>query len=189
MARSLTVPCTARWPAEPPGKRRGLTTIGVGAERQALTRGQVEHGGVGLGRAVARAVLGCEGGEEDGVEQGGRRLAAGPVGQGDDLVAQRGRRRRKASMRPKTAASRLSADAAPVPAGASDAVPFTAPCPGHRRRLNSAKVSLDRIPQGQRQGFLGLLNPVDALGAHDQAVVGRHRSSAMPDPSYRTDRP
>ena len=26
MARSLTVPCTARWPADPPGKRRGLPT-------------------------------------------------------------------------------------------------------------------------------------------------------------------
>ena len=26
MARSLTVPCTARCPADPPGKRRGLTT-------------------------------------------------------------------------------------------------------------------------------------------------------------------
>ena len=26
MARSFTVPCTARWPTEPPGKRRGLTT-------------------------------------------------------------------------------------------------------------------------------------------------------------------
>ena len=26
MARSLIVPCTARWPAEPPGKRRGFTT-------------------------------------------------------------------------------------------------------------------------------------------------------------------
>ncbi len=26
MARSFTVPCTARWPIEPPGKRRGCTT-------------------------------------------------------------------------------------------------------------------------------------------------------------------
>ena len=72
------------------GESQGLHDIGVGAEGQAFTRGEIDQGGVGLGRAPALLVLAGEGGQEDGVEQGGRRLATRAVGQGHDLVAQTG---------------------------------------------------------------------------------------------------
>ena len=65
-----------------------LHDVGVGAEGQAVTRREVHQGGVGLDRPIARLVLRGEGGEEDGIEQGGGRLAARPVGQGHDLVAE-----------------------------------------------------------------------------------------------------
>ena len=99
MARSLTVPCTARWPAEPPGNRSGLTTKESVLKASRSPPGRVRTAASVLGR---RGVVG-EGRQEHGVEQGGRRLAPGAVGQGDHLVGQPGRRRRKASMRSKTA--------------------------------------------------------------------------------------
>ena len=86
MARSLTVPCTARWPADPPGKRSGLTTKESVLKARRSPDGQRKHGGVGLG---GQGVVG-EGRQEDGIEQGRRRLAAGAVGQGDHLVEQSG---------------------------------------------------------------------------------------------------
>ena len=45
-ARSFTVPCTARWPIDPPGKRERRDHERVGAERQPLARRQGEHGPV-----------------------------------------------------------------------------------------------------------------------------------------------
>ena len=70
------------------GESQGLHDIGVGAEGQAFTRGEVDQGGVGLGGAGPPRL--GEGGQEDGIEQGSRRLATGSVGQGHDLVAQAG---------------------------------------------------------------------------------------------------
>ena len=84
MARSLTVPCTARWPIEPPGNRSGLHDERVGAERQPLARRQLEHAPRRSGRQRRRRRTR----EEHGVEQGGRRLAARAVGERDDVVEQ-----------------------------------------------------------------------------------------------------
>src|SRR5581483_5150355 len=60
----------------------GLDDERVGAERQLLARGEAEASGVAH---LVEDLVG-EGGREHGVDEGGRRLAAGTVGQGDDLV-------------------------------------------------------------------------------------------------------
>ena len=72
------------------GESQGLHDIGVGAEGQVVARRELDQGGVGLGRPMALLVLGREGGQEDRLEKGGRRLAACAVGQGHDLIAQAG---------------------------------------------------------------------------------------------------
>ena len=54
-------------------------------------------------------------------------------------------------------------------------------------------MALDGFPQRERQGVLDLLNPVDALGAHDQAVVDgiahRHAGSLVPAEADREEAP
>ncbi len=86
-ARSLTVPCTARCPIEPPGKRSGFTTNEsvVNARRSPL--GSARRRGVIERPALVPVV---ERIEEHGVEQRGRRLAAGTVCQCHDLVGEAG---------------------------------------------------------------------------------------------------
>ena len=109
MARSLTVPCTARWPDRPAGEAQGLDDVGVGAEGQPLARRQGQHGGVGL-----------RGGRVGGEGRAGTPRRAGPPrpcrpapwASVTTSSSKRGRRRRNASMRSKTTASR------PRPAGA-----------------------------------------------------------------------
>ena len=77
MARSFTVPCTARWPIEPPGKRRGCTT-NESVDIASLPAGSGEHG------AVAELV--AERLHEHRVHERGRGLAARAVRERDDLV-------------------------------------------------------------------------------------------------------
>ena len=153
------------------GKSQGLHDIGVGAEGQAFARGEVDHGGVGLGRAPALLVLVGEGGQEDGVEQGGRRLATRAVGQGHDLVAQTG----------PPAPERLDApEDRSLPVARRGVARYPRPdLSRHRSRRaprcaggrGERQVALDGFPQGEQEGVLDLLDPVDALGAHDQAVM------------------
>ena len=76
------MPCTARWPIEPPGKRSGCTT-----------NESVDNARRAAAAAVSTAPspeLVAERLEEHRVDQRGRRLAAGAVGQRDDLVVQPG---------------------------------------------------------------------------------------------------
>ena len=73
-------------PDRPAREEAGPDDERVGAEREPVAAGQVEAGGVGQRREV---VVG-ERLEEHGVDQRGRRLAAGAVGQRDDLVGQAG---------------------------------------------------------------------------------------------------
>ena len=121
---------------------------------------------------MALLVLGREGGQEDRLEKGGRRLAARAMRQGHDLVARRGRRRLNASMRPKTAASRSLAAVLPLLADGSRrrGSRHVAPRTGGR---GYGQVSLDGLPECQCQRILDLLNPVDAVGPYDQTVVNR----------------
>ncbi len=74
------------------GEAQGLDHVGVGAEGQPLAGGELQHGGVRLSCCccVSPAAAAGEGRQEHGVEQRGRGLAAGAVGQGHDLVEQAG---------------------------------------------------------------------------------------------------
>ena len=174
MARSLTVPCTARWPTEPPGKRTA-DDVGVRAERQSLPRGQGDGGGVGL---LGARIVG-EGRQEHRREQRGGRLPAGAVGQRDDLFEQSG---------PATAEpldpfedDRLTAGGARRPAWCA-----SRPC-------TLAEVSLHDRPQLEHQRILGFLSTVDTLGVHHQAVgdgvAGRHRPPVVPAEPDREQSP
>jgi hypothetical protein len=69
-------------PRRPARKAQRLDHVGVGAESQPLTRGQDEDRCIGL----RLGGLCGERREEDGIEQRGRRLPAGAVGQGDHVV-------------------------------------------------------------------------------------------------------
>ena len=83
-ARSFTVPCTARWPIEPPGKRSGCTTNESVLNARRSPLGERQRRGVGQrpGLAVDERI------EEHGIDQRGRGLAAGAVGERHDVVAQ-----------------------------------------------------------------------------------------------------
>ena len=81
IARSFTVPCTARWPIEPPGKRRGCTTNESVENASRSPPGSGEHGAVAeLLQLVAERL------DEHRVHERGRGLAARPVRERDDLV-------------------------------------------------------------------------------------------------------
>ena len=170
MARSLTVPCTARWPADPPGKRSGLTTNESVLKASRSPDGSVKHGGVRLG---GQCVVG-EGGQENGVEQRRRRLAAGTVGQGHHLVEQAG-----------------------AGGGGRPRCARTPPLPGHALAVSCRATSVMGTPsspsgcctvdhscQGER--VLGLLDAVDAVGAHHQAERPRRRCRPWRRPRNRT---
>ncbi len=82
-ARSLTVPLTASSPMSPPGKKSGLTTYEsvVKASRVPL---ELEQRGVAerVEQRVAELL------EEQPFDERPRRLAAGAVGERDELVAE-----------------------------------------------------------------------------------------------------
>ena len=75
------MPCTARWPIEPPGKRRGCTT------KESVDIARRPPGAVST-RAVAELV--AERLDEHRVDERGRGLAARPVRERDDLVLEPG---------------------------------------------------------------------------------------------------
>ena len=151
-ARSLTVPCTARWPIEPPGKRSGLTTNESVLKASRSPDGRVRQAPSASG---AEGVVG-ERVDEHGVDQGGRRLAAGAVGQGDDLV---GEARAAAAERLDPVEHRRLPVADGRPAGV-----LTVARPRPERAWT-------RDHRSNAERGLGLLDAVDAVGPHDQAVV------------------
>ena len=93
--------------------------------------------------------------EEDGVDEGGRGLPAGSVGQRDDIVGE-----------PWTAAAERR-----------DAVEHrrfaggVGRCRQPRSATDDGEAILHRGPQGERQGPLRLLDAVHALGGDDEAVL------------------
>src|ERR1700693_4375350 len=83
-ARSLTVPCTATWPIEPPGKARRQTTKQPGGEREPFARRCTQR------RRVAELFefVVAERLEEHRVDKRRRRLAAGTVRERHHIVEQ-----------------------------------------------------------------------------------------------------
>ncbi len=131
--------------------------VRVGAERQAVAAGQPERR-----RVRERAVLGAdEGIEEDGVDERGRGLPAGAVGERDHFVGE-----------PRTAAAERG-DAVEDRSLASARV-------GASRQPRAATADgealLDRRPQRERQRALGLLDAVNAVGARRRGSGRRRRS-------------
>ena len=160
-ARSLTVPCTARWPIEPPGKARGLHDERVGAEREPLAR---RRGSAWRRRAAARRRRRRRS-RKTASTSAADALPPAPWASVTTSSVRRGRRRRNASMRSRTAASR--------PSGARRAGSQPSGTPPVER-------SAAPPPQGEAQRGLGLLDPVDAVGPHDQAVVDVRRRPISP---------
>ena len=141
MARSLTVPCTARWPAEPPGKRRGLTT-----NESVLNARRSPDGRVSTAASVwaARVSL-AKAGRNTASSSAADALPPAPWARVTTSSSSRGRRRRKASIRSNTAASpRLS-----PPSGLPRCHPSHPPRPPACR---PARHLVRRVPPGRPPG-------------------------------------
>src|SRR5579875_551538 len=178
-ARSLTVPCTARWPIEPPGNLHGDTTkLSVDMTRRSPP-GRSRTAPSSRGPSVPNA-----GANTDSISAA-EALPPAPWARLTTSSRRRGLRRRNASMRSRTAAS-LPGSGLPLTARHPSCL--VAPgtrgsrsSPGPlRRRLRPGEAVPQRRPQGEAQRRLGLLDAVDALRAHDQAVVDRVASGHLP---------
>ena len=134
---------------DPPGKRSGCTTKEsvVKASRSPPGSDSVAASASGIRSSPANAS------SEHRVDEGGRRLAAGPVGHRHQLVGQSGR------------SPPVGLDAVEDPrlavAHGQPSVPPTF----------LAEALLHRPPQRKARGGLRLLDPVDAVGIDHQAVL------------------
>ena len=140
------------------GEAQRLHDEGVGGEGQPLAARQRQRGGVGERHPLA----GCERLEEDGVDEGGGSLAAGPVGHRHQVVGQSWR------------SPPVGLDAVEHPRLAVAHVSHRSPPTG------SAEALLHRLPESEAQGGLGLLDPVHAVGLHDEAVLHVGRAAHLP---------
>ena len=152
MARSLTVPCTARCPIEPPGKERGCTTKESVLNASRSPPGSVERGGVG--RAAPSASL----------ANASRNTASTSAAD---------------ALPPAPWASVTISSVQPGPAAAEglDALEHRRlarrqPAHGHAgRHAVGLERPLHALPEGDAPRRLRLLDAVDAVGAHHEAVV------------------
>ena len=152
-ARSLTVPCTARWPIDPPGKRRGCTTNESVVNASRSPDGSVRRGRVGQ-RADAAPPANAS--RNTASTSAADALPPAPWARVITSSVRRGRRRRNASMRSRTAASRSPSAVASTDSSAAR----------HCCESRPAPRATARTERG-----LGLLDAVDAVGIDDQAVV------------------
>ena len=144
-----------------------LHDIGVGGERDRLAGRECEQRRIGLRARAGRRCFATNAGRKTASSSAAEALPPAPCASVTTSSSSRGRRRRKASMRSSTAASRRR--------GASGSVVMT------RRFARARRCTADHSVEQQR--LLRLLDPVDAVGAHDQTMLhvaaARHRAAVV----------
>ena len=155
------------------GETQRLHDERVGGERDRPALWQRDQGRVGEGRSLETS----ERVEEDGVDQGRRSLASGPVRQRDDVVA-----------KPRPAAAEgldpLEHGRFPVAQGFAWCGRARSQCPDpprstcasstrERAALSGVSSLLHRRPEAVAERRLRLLDPVHAVRPDDEAVIER----------------
>ena len=161
-ARSFTVPCTARWPMDPPGKRSGCTTNAsvLNASREPSARVRVAASGSDPGSPSTNAARNTES------TSAADALPPAPCARVTTSSRSRGRRRRNSVIRSSTAASRSDGSGAGSDTG---------------RILHQSGLHVrPQLPAHRR---LDLLDAVDAVGPDHEAdveiTVARHLTSVV----------
>ena len=163
-ARSLTVPCTASWPIEPPGKRRGETT-----NESVLKASRSPEGSVRTAPSPSCSSSGLRNASRKTASTSAAEdLPPAPCASVMTSSISRGRRLRNFSIFCRTRSSRE------IDVGHRDDLVGHA-APPVRASAPMVEAALRGRPQLVAEQRLALLDAVDALRAHDEAVVDRVR--------------